>query len=135
MKAQVLSINPFLTLVLPEIAIQKRIWDFEGLWIDQICINQRSTEEKSIAIPAMAALYKHARLVIVALSDIEISQEEQEFLRDLIVNFENSGKNLMSVPFRKMKPSYMSTELVLKTFWEKLLGSRVCPASPETLLA
>lgn len=83
----------------------------------------------------MAALYKHARLVIVALSDIEISQEEQEFLRALIVNFENSGKNLMSVPFRKMKPSYMSTELVLKTFWEKLLGSRVCPASPETLLA
>lgn len=125
--------TPILTLIVLEIAIQKRIWDFEGLWIDQICINQRSTEEKTVAIPAMAALYKHARLVIVALSDIEVNQEEQRSLRHLIRNFEKSGENLTSAPFRRMKPPYMSTETVLKGFWEKLLGSRVCSASYQLL--
>lgn len=61
-------------------AVLERDFLDEGLWIDQICINQTSDAEKAVGIPAMSALYKRARKVIVCLGDIEISMEEMIFL-------------------------------------------------------
>jgi len=54
----------------------------EGLWIDQICIDQRSEAEKRVTIPVMSALHKHARKVIVCLDDTELSIEDRDFLKE-----------------------------------------------------
>lgn len=52
----------------------------EGVWIDQICINQNDEAEKQIAVNAMDIVYKSARAVVILLDDIEITTVEQ---RDL----------------------------------------------------
>ena len=52
----------------------------EGLWLDQICINQDDQMEKTITIGAMDLIYKSARAVVVALDDIEISRAEASVL-------------------------------------------------------
>ena len=50
----------------------ERSTDSEGLWVDQICINQESREETTISMSAMDMVYRSARLVVVALDDIAL---------------------------------------------------------------
>jgi hypothetical protein len=98
----------------------------EGMWIDQVCVNQSDTEEVQKAIPAMATLYRHARVVIIALEDIEVSQEEQRFLRKFIPEFENSGKDsILWRPYFGERPPYMERNPVLRKFYDKICSSRV----------
>src|SRR5438034_3099637 len=49
----------------------------EGVWIDQLCINQGNKEEKRIAIGSMDVIYRAARRLIIILEDVEIGVDEQ----------------------------------------------------------
>ena len=51
----------------------------EGVWIDQICIDGDSEHEKTISMSAMDMVYRSARLVVVALDDIELEAHEAAF--------------------------------------------------------
>ena len=62
----------------------ERVSSNEGIWVDQCCIDQTNNEEKLLTIGFMDAIYKQARLVIVALEDIAISEAEEAFLEDLM---------------------------------------------------
>lgn len=42
----------------------------EGIWVDECCIDQNNKEEKLLTIGFMDAIYRQARLVVVALEDI-----------------------------------------------------------------
>jgi hypothetical protein len=53
----------------------------EGLWFDQVCINQEDETEKAISIGAMDTIYKRARLVVVALDDIELDDDDTSLLQ------------------------------------------------------
>ncbi|EPE29277.1 hypothetical protein GLAREA_00437 [Glarea lozoyensis ATCC 20868] len=114
---------PFSSLIMQTV-IQERQSATEGIWIDQVCINQRSEAEKNVAIPAMAALYKQARLVVVAIGDIEVSVEEQKVLRDFISSLETFGIVTTQLPFTRTVPPFMHQSPVLRGFWDKFLGSR-----------
>lgn len=50
----------------------------EGLWIDQLCINQNDDAEKQVAVASMDILYKSARMVLTVLEDIVFNGEELE---------------------------------------------------------
>jgi hypothetical protein len=50
----------------------------EGLWIDQLCINQDDKDEKHVAVASMDILYRSARLVLIVLEDIVFTGRELE---------------------------------------------------------
>ena len=58
----------------------------EGLWVDQICIDQDNEIERNTTIGAMDLIYKSARAVIIALDDIEISRSEAVLLQAYVDN-------------------------------------------------
>lgn len=70
----------------------------EGLWVDQLCIIQEDEEEKEVTISAMDAIYKSARLVVIALQDIEVSEAEEAELRKYIPIFEDARESLDMSP-------------------------------------
>ncbi|POS75347.1 hypothetical protein DHEL01_v206259 [Diaporthe helianthi] len=49
----------------------------EGIWIDQVCIDQApSSDEKQRAIACMDIVYKSCRRLVVVLEDVELSDDE-----------------------------------------------------------
>ena len=57
--------------------------DYEGVWIDQVCIDQTNLNEKAHAIGNMDLVYRCARSVIILLEDVELSEDEEQALRCL----------------------------------------------------
>ena len=60
--------------------LEERISSDEGIWIDQLCINQEYTIEKRFAIGSMDVVYRKARLVVIALEDIWVDEAEEAAL-------------------------------------------------------
>jgi hypothetical protein len=97
----------------------------EGVWIDQVCINQSSSSEKAIAVNAMDLIYKCARTVVILLDDIEVSVAEQEFLADYILEFEAyDGGGGYSEPHYQERPSFMKANPVLRNFFLKFISAK-----------
>jgi hypothetical protein len=57
--------------------------DSEGVWIDQLCINQDESTEKRTAIASMDIIYSNARLVVIVLEDVELTRDELRAWRKL----------------------------------------------------
>jgi len=57
--------------------------DSEGIWIDQLCINQTESEEKRSAVASMDIIYNAARLVVIVLEDVELSRNDMRVWRRL----------------------------------------------------
>lgn len=64
--------------------LQERESLAEGLWVDQICIDQDDSEERHIAISLMDLIFQNARAVVIALDDIKLEEDEAEYLRSYI---------------------------------------------------
>ncbi len=92
----------------------------EGVWIDQVCINQTSEAEKRIAVNAMDIIYKSARAVIVLLDDVEVSNKEQDFLASYMV--EHAADDFL--PHRRERPAYMKRHPVLRNFFTKMISAQ-----------
>lgn len=56
--------------------LNERRSEDEGIWIDQLCINQTDAKEKAVAIGSMDVIYQCARLVAVVIEDVTISKSE-----------------------------------------------------------
>lgn len=50
----------------------------EGIWMDQVCIDQADEHEQQRAIACMDIVYKSCRRLVVLLEDVELSDEEVE---------------------------------------------------------
>jgi hypothetical protein len=98
----------------------------EGVWIDQVCINQDSLEEKQIAVNSMDLIYKSARAVIVLLDDIKVTIKEQDFLASYIIDFENYEGNVANIfePHGGERPPYMKANPAFRNFFLKLIGAK-----------
>ncbi|KAH7135589.1 heterokaryon incompatibility protein-domain-containing protein [Dendryphion nanum] len=95
----------------------------EGVWFDQVCINQEDEAEKAIAIGAMDSIYKNARAVIVALDDIVIPDDEAYFIRQYIEQFASSDLTLNQQPNRGLNPPFMEQQPCLRSFADRILNS------------
>jgi hypothetical protein len=91
--------------------LNERISRNEGLWVDQLCINQDDETEKSIAIPAMDLIYSRARMVVVVLGDICINQAEIEVLRDIVQIYEDSGSLIEPNELMELLPPFTEQQL------------------------
>ena len=58
----------------------------EGIWIDACCIDQSNPDEKRSAIAAMDLIYRSARQVVIALEDVNLSDEQEFLLRNTLAH-------------------------------------------------
>src|SRR5438046_7061514 len=96
----------------------------EGLWCDQICINQDDEEEKAISIGLMDVIYQQARFVAIAFADVEISCAEQTFMEEWIPQYmeqlEARPREQAFVPFHGDRVAIMNKYPILKGIFRKL---------------
>lgn len=89
----------------------ERLNDTEGVWIDQICIDGDSEKERTISMSAMDMVYRSARLVVVALDDIELEAHEGSILESHMEEFERQTHIPPRKRFtRRQKPYLESRE-------------------------
>ncbi|OAG12071.1 uncharacterized protein CC84DRAFT_1108090, partial [Paraphaeosphaeria sporulosa] len=95
----------------------------EGLWFDQVCINQEDEIEKALAIGAMDSIYKNARLVVAALDDVSVTLEELQYLEQYYHKYVLSDLPLDQHPNLGLDPPVMQQYPWLRSFVERILGS------------
>ncbi|KAF2021028.1 hypothetical protein BU24DRAFT_446132 [Aaosphaeria arxii CBS 175.79] len=103
--------------------LEERTDDREGLWVDQVCINQDDAVEKATAVGAVGAVYRNARTVIVALDDVIIPQDEVSFLRSYVKQYATSNTPLSQNPNQGLHPPAMQRFPLFRSFLERLLRS------------
>ncbi|KIW05988.1 uncharacterized protein PV09_03172 [Verruconis gallopava] len=114
---------PISPLLFQHLVLQRETAD-EGIWCDQICIDQVNKDEKSRTITAMDAIYRSARVVVVALEDIQVSTEEEIFLRAFIEDYEDRKWQPLPPPHIHERPPFMERNPVLMGFFLKICRSR-----------
>lgn len=72
-----------------EALLKERGHPREGIWMDQLCINQDDDAEKQRAIAAMDIIYKSCRRLVVLLEDVELSEDEVRICVDYELSPEN----------------------------------------------
>lgn len=77
-----LSITPNLWSAL--IHLHKTRPEFQAIWIDAICINQKDEDEKSAQVPIMNLIYGHAKSVIVWLGPEDKRSENPKLVADVV---------------------------------------------------
>ncbi|KAL6709048.1 hypothetical protein ACN47E_002175 [Coniothyrium glycines] len=93
----------------------------EGLWFDQVCIDQENEMERMTTIGASDTIYKNARTVIVVLDDVLASPEEEQLLRYLFDQY--SYSETQSQPEVGSHPPVMSQYSFLRSFFERVVSS------------
>jgi len=101
----------------------ERLSDNEGVWIDQICIDQDSRTETTISMSAMDMVYRSARLVVVALDDLELDAHEGAILENHMNEYTAMHHVATSKRFRGKQPPYIDTHEELYNVLRKLLRS------------
>ena len=66
---------------------QRRISRSEGIWIDQLCIDQGDEDEKLHSISSMDLIYRSAREMVVVLEDVEMFQHEHDMVEQMKMDF------------------------------------------------
>ncbi|KAJ4337138.1 hypothetical protein N0V95_008412 [Ascochyta clinopodiicola] len=95
----------------------------EGLWFDQVCINQDSDVERAAVIGAIDAVYKNARAVVVALDDVVVTPEEEQFLRCYMDQYCYSGLAGDQQPNACQSPPFMYQYPAFISFFERFIES------------
>jgi hypothetical protein len=72
------SISPAWNISSPMVSkILGLLNDDEGVWIDQLCINQNDNREKHVAIASMDTIYRSARRMVILLEDTQLDKSEE----------------------------------------------------------
>ncbi|KAH7093183.1 heterokaryon incompatibility protein-domain-containing protein [Paraphoma chrysanthemicola] len=95
----------------------------EGLWFDQVCINQDDDAERTASLGAVDTIYKNARTVVIALDDIVIVPEEEQFLRYYVEQYSYSELPPYQQPNAGLSPPLMHQHPILLSFLERVLSS------------
>ncbi|KAL1653798.1 hypothetical protein SLS61_003583 [Didymella pomorum] len=95
----------------------------EGLWFDQICINLDDDAERATTIGAIDAIYRNARVVVVALDDIVATPEEEQFLRCYMNQYSYSNLAVDQQPNARQNPPFMYQYPAFISFFERFSNS------------
>jgi hypothetical protein len=95
----------------------------EGLWYDQVCINQDDEVERIASMGSIDTIYENARIVVVALDDVVTPPEEEQFLRCYVERYAYSELPLGQQPHAGMSPPVMQQYPLLWSFLERILAS------------
>jgi hypothetical protein len=95
----------------------------EGLWFDQVCINQEDDSERIASLGAIDTIYKNASKVVVALDDIIVVPEEEQSLRYYVEQYSYSELPPDQHPNVGQSPPLMRQHPILLSFLERVLSS------------
>ena len=95
----------------------------EGLWYDQVCIEQDNDAERAAAAGAIDTIYSNARAVVVALDDIVASPEEEQFLRCYIDQYSYSNLRADQQPNAGQNPPFMCQYPTFASFISRFIES------------
>jgi hypothetical protein len=95
----------------------------EGLWYDQVCINQDDETERVASMGAIDTIYQNARTVVVALDDVAATPDEEQFLRYYVERYAYSELPNDQQPNTGMSPPVMHQYPLLWSFLERVLSS------------
>ncbi|CZT23513.1 uncharacterized protein RCC_09227 [Ramularia collo-cygni] len=95
----------------------------EGIWIDQISIDQDSDFERTVSMSAMDMVYSRARRVIVALDDIEFNHREGEQLQSHMAEYNALAHVAPRKRFRRKQPSFLESHEHMFEMIRKILRS------------
>ena len=101
----------------------ERSSDSEGIWIDQISIDQDSEHERTVSMSAMDMVYRSARLIVVALDDILLEAHEGELLQNHMDEYNSMHHVAPRQRFRRKQPAYLETHESLFQTIRKVLRS------------
>ncbi|GAB7363234.1 hypothetical protein MBLNU230_g3516t1 [Neophaeotheca triangularis] len=117
-QAYTLPLDP----IMFQAVLDERRSESEGLWVDQICIDQASEDEKTLAMSAMEMVYRSARVVVVAL-DVLLTPHESTILEDHLVEYNRVAPLAHDKPFRGQSPPYLENHEEIYQVLHKLLQS------------
>ncbi|EOA91758.1 hypothetical protein ACJQWK_03437 [Exserohilum turcicum] len=95
----------------------------EGLWFDQVCVEQDDEAEKSAAMGTIDNVYKNARAVVAVLDDIVVTPDEEQFLRYYVEQYSYSQIPLDQQPNTGLQPPLMQQYSLLDTLVQRILSS------------
>lgn len=95
----------------------------EGLWFDQVCIDQDDDAERATTIAAVDKIYENARTVVVALDDVVVTPEEEQFLRYYLDQYIYSDVDVNQQPNARQNPPFMYQYPAFISFFERFIGS------------
>ncbi|CBY00451.1 predicted protein [Plenodomus lingam JN3] len=95
----------------------------EGLWYDQVSINQDNDIEKAATIGAIDTIYRNARTVVVALDDVSITVDEERYLRYYVEMYYQSALPSDQQPHLGMEPPFMQRNSIFRSCFERILSS------------
>jgi hypothetical protein len=95
----------------------------EGLWFDQVCLEQDDESERAGITGAIDVVYKNARAVVVALDDIAVTPDEEQFLRYYVEQYSYSQTPSGHQPNAGLTPPLMEQFSPLKTLLERVISS------------
>ncbi|KAF1352665.1 hypothetical protein EJ07DRAFT_168791 [Lizonia empirigonia] len=96
----------------------------EGLWFDQVCIDQDDDAERATTIAAVDKIYENARTVVVALDDVVATPEEEQFLRCYLDQYIYSDVDVNQQPNACQNPPFMYQYPAFVSFFERFIGSK-----------
>ncbi|KAF1831521.1 hypothetical protein BDW02DRAFT_632740 [Decorospora gaudefroyi] len=95
----------------------------EGLWFDQVCIDQEDEAERPAIIGAVDTIYKNARAVVVALDDIIVTPDEEQFLRYYTEQYSYCELPGDQQPNAGQNPPFMQQYGLFRAFLERIISS------------
>lgn len=95
----------------------------EGLWFDQVCINEDDGNETATMIGAIDTIYHNARTVVVVLDDITATTDEEQFLRFYVEQYSYSELPPERQPNIGMNPPFMQKCASFQSFFERVISS------------
>ncbi|KAK3680289.1 hypothetical protein LTR78_000667 [Recurvomyces mirabilis] len=93
------------------------------LWLDQISIDGTSRLETAVSMSAMDMVYRSARLVVVALDDVELEGHEGTVLENHMEEYTKMTHVSANKRFRGKQPPYLDTRDELYGVLRKILRS------------
>lgn len=95
----------------------------EGLWFDQVCIELDDEVERATTIGAIDAIYRNARVVVVALDDIVAAPDEEQFFRCYMDQYSYFDLSIDQQPNARQNPPFMYRYPAFISFFERFINS------------
>ena len=87
----------------------------EGIWIDQICIDQNDSVDKQKSVAAMDVIYRSCRRLLVLLEDVELTETEARLSE--VYNLDTTVLDKSWLPGPEVRADFLS-------FYEKVNKAR-----------
>jgi hypothetical protein len=95
----------------------------EGLFYDQVCVDQENEAERFASMGCIDVIYKNARTIVVVLDDLHVMRDEERLIRYYAEQYGYLELSHDHQPNLSLSPPLMHQQPRLWSFFERLLSS------------